>query len=56
MARKRAAIIVNPVSGQARARRSGWLVYIGVEPAFDKLHSNPAFAQLVGQTVSVRPL
>jgi TolB-like protein/DNA-binding winged helix-turn-helix (wHTH) protein len=42
--------------GQARARRSGWLVYIGVEPAFDKLHSNPAFAQLVGQTVSVRPL
>jgi TolB-like protein/DNA-binding winged helix-turn-helix (wHTH) protein/Tfp pilus assembly protein PilF len=41
---------------QARARRSGWLVYVGVEPAFDKLHSNPAFVQLVDQTVSVRPL
>ncbi len=40
----------------ARAQRSGWLVYVGVEPAFDKLRSNPAFAQLVGQTVSVRPL
>jgi TolB-like protein/DNA-binding winged helix-turn-helix (wHTH) protein/Tfp pilus assembly protein PilF len=41
---------------QARARRSGWLVYLDVEPAFDKLHSNPAFAKLASQTVSVHPL
>jgi tetratricopeptide (TPR) repeat protein len=41
---------------RARARRSGWLVYLAVEPAFDKLRSNPAFAHLVDQTVSTHPL
>ena len=41
---------------QARVRRSGWLVYVGVEPAFDRLRSNPALAQLVDQTISVHPL
>jgi TolB-like protein/Tfp pilus assembly protein PilF len=41
---------------RARLRRSGWLVYLAVEPAFDKLRSNPAFARLVDQTVSTHPL
>ena len=41
---------------RARARRSGWLVYLAVEPAFDKLRSNPAFAHLIDQTVSTHPL
>jgi tetratricopeptide (TPR) repeat protein len=41
---------------RARVRRSGWLVYLAVEPAFDKLRSNPALAHLVDQTVSTHPL
>ena len=41
---------------RARARHSGWLVYLAVEPAFDKLRSKPALAHLVDQTVSTHPL
>jgi TolB-like protein/DNA-binding winged helix-turn-helix (wHTH) protein/Tfp pilus assembly protein PilF len=35
---------------RAYAGQSGWLVYLAVEPAFDKLRSNPGFARLVSQT------
>lgn len=41
---------------RAYLRHSGWLVYVAVEPAFDKLHSDPRFALLVDRTVSVQPL
>ena len=41
---------------RARDRRSGWLVYLAVEPAFDKLRSNPAIATLVDQTTATHPL
>ncbi len=41
---------------RAQVRRSGWLVYLPVEPAFDRLRSNPALANLVAQTTSTRPL
>jgi len=34
---------------RAYASHSGWLVYLAVEPAFDKLRSNPDFARLVSQ-------
>ena len=40
---------------RASALRSGWLVYLPVEPAFDKLRSNPALVDLVGKTASTRP-
>jgi len=39
---------------RARARQSGWLVYLAVEPAFDKLRSDSRFARLVDQTISAR--
>ncbi|MGO9316277.1 MAG: hypothetical protein ACLPXT_16155 [Terracidiphilus sp.] len=38
---------------RARAHRSGWLVYLAVEPAFDKLRSEPAVAHLADQSVPV---
>jgi TolB-like protein/DNA-binding winged helix-turn-helix (wHTH) protein/Tfp pilus assembly protein PilF len=41
---------------RAYLRHSGWLVYVAVEPAFDKLHSNPRFALLVDRTVSAQPI
>ena len=31
---------------RAYSRHSGWLVYLAVEPAFDKLRANPAFVRL----------
>jgi TolB-like protein/DNA-binding winged helix-turn-helix (wHTH) protein/Flp pilus assembly protein TadD len=40
---------------RARIQRSGWLVYLAVEPAFDKLRANPAFARLVDHTVAIQP-
>ncbi len=41
---------------RATDHRSGWLVYLGVEPAFARLRSDARFARLVGQTISARPL
>jgi len=41
---------------RARARHSGWIVYFAVEPAFDKLRSNPASASFDDRTVSAHPL
>jgi len=41
---------------RARARRSGWLVYLDVEPAFDKLRADPAWARLANPMVSTHPL
>jgi hypothetical protein len=41
---------------RARVRRSGWLVYLAVEPAFDKLHADPAWARLADPMVSTHPL
>jgi len=38
---------------RARAHRSGWLVYLAVEPVFDKLRSDPALAHLVDESVTV---
>ena len=35
---------------RARAYHSGWLVYLAVEPAFDKLRSDQAFARLASHT------
>jgi hypothetical protein len=37
---------------RARAHRSGWLVYLAVEPAFDMMRSDPALAHLVDQSVT----
>jgi len=39
---------------RARASRSGWLVYLAVEPAFTRLRTDPRFAKLLEQTVSAR--
>jgi TolB-like protein/DNA-binding winged helix-turn-helix (wHTH) protein len=39
----------------AQTKHSGWLVYLAVEPAFDKLRANPAFARLVDHTVAIQP-
>jgi serine/threonine protein kinase/Tfp pilus assembly protein PilF len=33
---------------RAYAHRSGWLVYLPVEPAFDSLHTDPRFIRLIG--------
>jgi hypothetical protein len=41
---------------RARASRSGWLVYLAVEPALDKLRIDSRFARLVDQTISARHL
>jgi tetratricopeptide (TPR) repeat protein len=41
---------------RAKTRHSGWLVYLAVEPAFDKLRTDPRFAPLVDQTISARPI
>ena len=38
---------------RARAHRSGWLVYLAVEPAFDKLRADPALAHLIDQSDTV---
>jgi TolB-like protein/DNA-binding winged helix-turn-helix (wHTH) protein/Tfp pilus assembly protein PilF len=40
---------------RARAHHSGWLVYLAVEPAFDKLRSNQAFARLARHTTALQP-
>lgn len=37
---------------RARARHSGWLVYLAVEPAFDKLHHDQRYVRLISETVS----
>lgn len=37
---------------RARARRSGWLVFLAIDPAFDNLHNDPRFAHMIGETVS----
>jgi TolB-like protein/DNA-binding winged helix-turn-helix (wHTH) protein/lipoprotein NlpI len=39
---------------RARAYHSGWLVYLAVEPAFDKLRSNKAFSRLDGHTTALK--
>jgi hypothetical protein len=41
---------------RATDHRSGWLVYLGVEPAFARLRSDARFARLVDQTSSARLL
>jgi TolB-like protein/DNA-binding winged helix-turn-helix (wHTH) protein/tetratricopeptide (TPR) repeat protein len=41
---------------RATDHHSGWLVYLGVEPAFAHLRSDARFARLVDQTISARPL
>ena len=40
----------------AHSRRSGWLVYLSVEPAFDSLRTNEAVTHLVDQTSATHPL
>jgi hypothetical protein len=40
---------------RAQTQHSGWLVYLAVEPSFDKLRANPAFARLVDHTVAIQP-
>lgn len=37
---------------RAQARHSGWLVYLAVEPAFEKLRNDRRFASLISETVS----
>ncbi|MGA3125508.1 MAG: winged helix-turn-helix domain-containing protein [Candidatus Korobacteraceae bacterium] len=32
--------------------RSGWMVFLAVEPAFDRLHTDPRFARLISEAVS----
>jgi TolB-like protein/DNA-binding winged helix-turn-helix (wHTH) protein/Tfp pilus assembly protein PilF len=38
---------------RARVHRSGWLVYLAVEPAFDMMRSDPSLAHLVDPSVTV---
>jgi hypothetical protein len=37
---------------RAQSRHSGWLVYLAVEPAFDKLRNDQRYARLISETVS----
>jgi TolB-like protein/DNA-binding winged helix-turn-helix (wHTH) protein/Tfp pilus assembly protein PilF len=39
---------------RAQDHRSGWLVYLAIEPAFDNLHNDPRFVRLISKTLSKR--